>query len=92
MLIYGSDRRSQLSACIAAAHIFLLGREAAIDVVNTQVRLIEQEWSATCDEAHLSQVERNYFWRRQFLNPFAFYGASQEVRSAQPASTTSTQT
>jgi serine/threonine-protein kinase HipA len=79
MLIYGGDRRSQLMSCIAAAHIFLLRPEDATAIVNTQVKLIAQEWNAICDEANLSEVESNYFWRRQFLNPFAFYGTPQEV-------------
>jgi len=83
MLIYGGDRRSQLTSCIAAAPNFLLKPEDVIGIVNTQVKLIEQEWSTTCDEAKLSEVDRNYFWRRQFLNPFAFYGAPDEVRIPQ---------
>lgn len=83
MLIYGGDRRSQIASCIAAAPIFLLRPEYAIDIVNTQVRLIEQEWNTVCDDANLGAVDRNYFWRRQFLNPFAFYGAPDEVRIPQ---------
>jgi serine/threonine-protein kinase HipA len=83
MLIDGGDRRSQLMTCIAAAPVFLLRPEDAIGIVNTQVQLIEQQWNTICDEANLSEVDRNYFWRRQFLNPFAFYGAPDEVRMPQ---------
>ncbi|MDD4947630.1 MAG: type II toxin-antitoxin system HipA family toxin [Gallionella sp.] len=83
MLIGGGDRRSQITSCIAAAPIFLLRREDAVGIVNTQVRLIEQGWNTICDEAHLSEVDRNYFWRRQFLNPFGFYGAPEDVRIPQ---------
>jgi len=42
--------------------------------------MIEREWDSVCDEAGLTIVDRNYYWRRQFLNPFAFYGALGGVR------------
>jgi hypothetical protein len=48
--------------------------------INHQVNVIEHEWPAICDEASLSEVDRALFWRRQFLNPFAFLNAPQEVR------------
>jgi serine/threonine-protein kinase HipA len=80
MLIQGADRASQVASCIAAAPVFLLGREDAIAIVNQQVTVIEREWEATCDEAGLSEVDRQLFWRRQFLNPFAFQQAPGGVR------------
>jgi serine/threonine-protein kinase HipA len=83
MLIHGGDRRSQMTSCMEAAHIFLLRRDEAIGIMIAQVRLIEQEWSTTCDEANLSEVDRNYFWRRQFLNPFSFYGAPEALHISQ---------
>ena len=82
MLIHGNNRRSQLASCIDAAAIFQLKPEDAIYIVNSQVRQIEQAWESICDEANLSEVERHYFWRRQFLNPFAFYGSPAEVSGA----------
>jgi serine/threonine-protein kinase HipA len=80
MLIRGGDRRSQMTSCIAAAPIFLLKREDVIGLINHQVDLIEQAWNTICDDANMSEVDRDYFWRRQFLNPFAFYGVPDEVR------------
>ena len=80
MLIQGADRASQVASCIAAAPVFMLGREEAIAIVNQQVTVIEHEWQATCDEAGLSEVDRQLFWRRQFLNPFAFQQAPVGVR------------
>lgn len=80
MLIHGGDRSSHLSTCIAAASSFLLAREEAIAIINHQVNVIENEWQAICDEASLSEVDRALFWRRQFLNPFAFLNAPKEVR------------
>lgn len=75
MLIRGGERTSQVGTCIAAASVFLLNQEEAIQIVNHQVRVIEQKWQAICDEAALSEVDRALFWRRQFLNPFAFINA-----------------
>lgn len=75
MLIRGAERSSQVGTCIAAASVFLLNQEEAIQIVNHQVRVIEQKWQAICDEAALSEVDRALFWRRQFLNPFAFINA-----------------
>ena len=80
MLIHGGDRSSHLSTCIAAASSFLLAREEAIAIINHQVNVIEHEWQAICDEASLSEIDRALFWRRQFLNPFAFLNAPEEVR------------
>ena len=80
MLIHGGDRSSHLSTCIAAAASFLHAREEAIAIINHQVNVIEHEWQAICDEASLSEVDRALFWRRQFLNPFAFLNAPEEVR------------
>ena len=79
MLIHGSDRRSQIATCMAAAPSFLLGTEGAIAIVNHQVSTIEKEWPSICDEAGLSAVDRALFWRRQFLNPFAFLNAPESV-------------
>ena len=79
MLIHGGDRRSQLATCIAAAPSFQLGSEEAIAIINHQVRIIQNEWQSICDEVKLSEVERTLFWRRQFLNPFAFLNAPAGV-------------
>ena len=75
MLIQGRERTSQVGKCIAAASVFLMNQQEAIIIVNHQVQVIEQEWQTTCDEARLSEVDGMLFWRRQFLNPFAFLNA-----------------
>ncbi len=79
MLIHKTERSSQVASCIAAAPSFLLGREQAIAIVNHQVSVVLNEWHAVCDEAHLSEVDRTLFWRRQFLNPFAFLEAPEGI-------------
>ncbi|MGV0953512.1 MAG: hypothetical protein ACOYBR_04315 [Fluviibacter sp.] len=75
MLIHGGDRSSQIATCIAAAPAFLLDQVEAVAIVNRQVGIIQNEWQAVCDAAGLSLVDRAAFWRRQFLNPYAFYNA-----------------
>ncbi len=80
MLIRGADRKSQVGTCIAAASTFLLSQEEATHIVNHQVKVIEHEWETTCGEAAVSEVDRVLFWRRQFLNPFAFLNAPEGVR------------
>jgi len=79
LLIRGSERSSQVGLCVSASSVFLLGQQEAIDIINHQVKVIGYEWLATCDEAGLSEVDRNLFWRRQFLNPFAFLNAPEGV-------------
>lgn len=80
MLIRARERSSQLAICIAAAPAFLMGQEQAVAIVNHQVSVIENQWQAVCDEANLSAVDRALLWHRQFLNPFAFFGAPRGIR------------
>jgi serine/threonine-protein kinase HipA len=81
MLIRDGDRSSKLSTCIATCTSFLLSKEEAIAIINNQVTIIEHEWQSVCNEANLTEVDRNLFWRRQFLNPFAFLSAPKEIRT-----------
>jgi len=74
MLISGDNRMSQLSPCLAAAHNFLLSPEEAKEIIGRQIAVIEENWASVCDEANLSQTDRTLFWKRQFLNDFAFQG------------------
>jgi len=67
-------RKSQLSGCIEAAATYLLAAAEAREIVDRQVATIEAEWGEVCDLARMSEVERAYFWQRQFLNPYAFEG------------------
>jgi serine/threonine-protein kinase HipA len=80
MLIHGTERASQVGVCIAAAPRFLLNQVEATEIVNHQVKVIERTWRAVCEEAALSEVDQALFWRRQFLNPFAFFNAPAGVQ------------
>jgi serine/threonine-protein kinase HipA len=79
MLIHDRNRMSQLSVCLAAAPNFLLDVETAKKIINHQVRTIRSHWNSVCDEAELTEADRQLFWHRQFLNPFAFYNAPPEI-------------
>ena len=79
MLIHGDNRMSQLSVCLMAAPNFLLDAETAKMIIKHQVQTIQLHWTSVCDEAELMEADRQLFWHRQFLNPFAFYGAPPEI-------------
>lgn len=72
MLIDGGDRRSRLETCRTAAARFLLTDAEARVIIDGVVETIRGAWDAACDEARLSRVDRALFWRRQFLNDYAF--------------------
>ena len=72
MLISGNQRMSQLKNCLAACRYFLLSEQEAKCIIEHQVAIIEQHWNYVCAEAQLSEVDKKLFWRRQFLNAYAF--------------------
>jgi serine/threonine-protein kinase HipA len=82
MLIQGGDNLSQLRVCLQAAPQFHLNAQEAEDIILHQLKIIQSEWDSVCDEAALPEVDRRYLWRRQFLNPFAFYDAPERIRMA----------
>lgn len=72
----GSDgwRMSQLIGCVERAATYRLTEHEAREIIDHQVATIRDQWGSTCDQAGLSDAERDLFWGRQFLNPYAFYG------------------
>ena len=59
--------------------------------------MIETEWTEVCDLAELTEVDRNTFWHRQFLNPYATEGydarrAQGSIRVTVPSPLSTTQT
>ncbi|MCL1075633.1 type II toxin-antitoxin system HipA family toxin [Shewanella dokdonensis] len=71
MLIHGDNRFSQLAVCMKAASTFLLTPQNATDIFDQQIDVIEKNWQQVCDEAKVSEVDKNLWWRRQFLNPYS---------------------
>lgn len=72
MRITNNDNSSRIVTCLEAAPHFLLQQVEAVRIVDTLVQCIEDNWSVVCDEAALTEVDRNLLWRNQVLNPFAF--------------------
>lgn len=77
----GADgyRLSRLSGCLGAAESYLLSEAEAREIVDRQVEAIEAGWAEVCELARMSELDRAFFWRRQFLNPYAFEGYAQPV-------------
>lgn len=76
LMAIGRDgfRMSQLAGCVERASVYLLSEADAREVVDHQIAVIETEWSEVCDTAAMTKVDREWFWRRQFLNPYATEG------------------
>ena len=72
MLISGDNRLSKFKSCLDAAPHFQLSESEAKAIFEKQRKAIEANWDKVCDEADLSAVDRKLFWKRQFLNTFAF--------------------
>lgn len=79
MLITGNHRTSQIAVCLGAAPFFLLGLDEATELIAGQIKAIKTFWKEVCDTAALPEVDRNFLWRRQFLNAFAFVDAPEAL-------------
>ncbi len=79
MLIVGDNRMSALAACLEAAPNFQLSGDAAKDLIDLQIGTIRDGWDDICKEAELSEVERNLFSRRMFLNDSIFEGTAENL-------------
>jgi serine/threonine-protein kinase HipA len=79
MLVQGEDRRSLLETCRTAAPQFLLDDISARAIIDGQIEGIQKAWAEVCDEARVSEVDRAFLWRRQFLNDFAFDGYTRRT-------------
>lgn len=69
MLISGDDRMSCIMSVVNAAASFQLSREQALAIARAQIEEIMKRYGEVCDEAGLSEVDRDLLWRRQLLNP-----------------------
>lgn len=84
MLIMGDDRMSRIMSAVDAAARFQLSREQALEIARVQIEVIRTRYGDVCDEAGLSEVDRDLLWRRQFLNPFAFDNVPAELMALVP--------
>lgn len=80
--IHTTERRSQLAHCLAASPAFHLREEHALGIMTAQIRCIRLNWQSACESGSLTQTDRDFFWRRQFLNPYALEGMEEPLASA----------
>ncbi|SLK11250.1 type II toxin-antitoxin system HipA family toxin [Novosphingobium mathurense] len=78
MLIHSDVRLSQVNACIKTSKNFLLTEAQARAIIKKQIKTIRAKWMDICNEAALPQVDQEFLWGRQFLNPFALQGFEEE--------------
>lgn len=69
-----SFKLSQVAGCVRRANLYQLTEAEAREIVDRQIDVIEGEWDEVCALAELSRVERERFWRHQFLHPYALEG------------------
>ena len=87
MLIIGNARQSTLATCLEAAPSFQLSENAAKNIIAGQISALREGWNEICAEAALTDVERNLFAQRIFLNEYIFEGtpfASAQSRLERP--------
>lgn len=70
-MISGNKNLSQLRLCLDSAHNFLLSKNEAQEICDCIIEAIRTNWDTVCKEAELQEVEKNFFWGRQFLNSFS---------------------
>jgi serine/threonine-protein kinase HipA len=69
-------KESQVAGCVERAHLYQLSRKEAVSIVEHQIEIIRSDWAEVCEQAELTEVDRGYFWKRQFLNDYALEGWS----------------
>ena len=77
MLIVGDNRTSTLATCLEAAPNFQLSKKAAKDIIDRQIGTVREALDDICKEAALTEVERNLFGQRIFLNDYIFEGTAE---------------
>ena len=75
-MMIGEDgfRMSRLSGCVTRSATYLLSEQEAREIIDQQIDVIESQWADACDAARMTAADRRFFWRRQFLNPYALEG------------------
>lgn len=68
------NRRSDFATCLSAAHIYGLDVRGAREIIGEVVGAIADSWDEAADAARLTQVDKDWLWRRQILNPSTSYG------------------
>lgn len=67
-------RESSFVACLQAAAVYGLTTADAREIIDTQVCIINRDWTDVADLARLTTAQRNLLWHRQIINPYTSYG------------------
>lgn len=68
------QRASQLRVCLESAAEYHLDRAEAAAIIDGQLTVISEQWDDAAEAAQLTELDRQYLWGRQILNPFIRYG------------------
>ena len=74
MALIDSNNQSTLALCKKAAHKFNLTEVQANENIESLQETIRAHWDQACEEAKMTELEKKFFWKRQFLNPSIYEG------------------
>lgn len=80
MKIHGEAGQSQLMTALRFAPACQLDEIEAAKIIVEQTTCIAAAWEEIVGKANLSAVDKRLFWRRQFLNPYAFEGITAAIK------------
>lgn len=69
MALVDGQNQSTLALCKKAAHKFNLSDVQANEDIESLQETIRTYWDQACEEAKMTDMEKKFFWKRQFLNP-----------------------
>ncbi|TXJ08112.1 MAG: type II toxin-antitoxin system HipA family toxin [Aeromicrobium sp.] len=75
-MAYGSDgeKASNFASLFRHAGMYGLNSNEAREVIDRIIDTIESHFAEAADENRVSSADRDYLWRRQFLNPGVLHG------------------
>jgi serine/threonine-protein kinase HipA len=65
---------SQVEGVVKRAHVYQLTENEAREIVDHQITVVERDFDEVCELAELPGVDRQRFWKRQFVNPYSLDG------------------
>ncbi|WP_244930838.1 HipA domain-containing protein [Nocardioides sp. W7] len=66
------ERESRLAVCRDASDVYLLTRQEATDIIDSQLEVITSQWADAADECRLTFQDKQRLWKRQILNDYVY--------------------
>jgi serine/threonine-protein kinase HipA len=63
---------STLKNALSISHHFQLTPQAAQQLIDHQLDIIQSNWQGLCEQAGLANIESKRLWQGAVLNPFCF--------------------